>query len=229
MAFDVLDEHEQGELVQKWLRENALAIIVGVGLGLVLIFGWQQWKVHRANVSLEAAARYQSLASAAGAGKAEEAEAAASELREKYPKSPYAVLAALHQAEVAAAANDLDGAAAALAWAREHAGIEALQGLVAIRSARVALARGDADGALALVGKLPADAWPALAGELRGDALVKQGHADAARTAYQDALSHLDEQAGTRSVVQMKLDDLGGPLAAKAPAAPAPAAEKQGS
>ena len=228
MAFDVLDEHEQGELVQKWLRENALAIIVGVGLGLVLIFGWQQWKVHRANVSLEAAARYQSLTAAAGAGKTEEAEAAARELREAYPKSPYAVLAALHQAEVDAAANDLDGAAA-LAWAREHAGIDALQGLVAIRSARVALARGDADGALALIGKLPADTWPALAGELRGDALVKQGHADAARTAYQDALSHLDEQAGTRSVVQMKLDDLGGPLAAKAPAAPAPAAEKQGS
>jgi len=27
MAFDVLDEHEQGELVQKWLRENAMSMV----------------------------------------------------------------------------------------------------------------------------------------------------------------------------------------------------------
>jgi len=39
MAFDVLDEHEQGELVQKWLRENAMSIAIGIALGLILIFG----------------------------------------------------------------------------------------------------------------------------------------------------------------------------------------------
>ncbi|HET9189990.1 MAG TPA: tetratricopeptide repeat protein, partial [Rudaea sp.] len=59
MAFDVLDEHEQGELVQKWLRENALSILIGVGLGLVLIFGWQQWRSHRNAHRLDAATQYQ--------------------------------------------------------------------------------------------------------------------------------------------------------------------------
>jgi len=61
MAFEVLDEHEQGELVQKWLRENVLTILVGVGLGLVLIFGWQQWRSHRARHDLEAATQYEVL------------------------------------------------------------------------------------------------------------------------------------------------------------------------
>ena len=68
MSFDVLDEHEQGELVQKWLRENAVAIATGIALGLALIFGWQQWKVHRSTQDAAAAAQYQALADAVDGG-----------------------------------------------------------------------------------------------------------------------------------------------------------------
>jgi predicted negative regulator of RcsB-dependent stress response len=87
MAFDVLDEHEQGELVQKWLRENAAAIITGIVLGLLLIFGWNQWKVHTAQKGTEAAARYQALADAAAAGDKDDAHEIAATLREEHPKS----------------------------------------------------------------------------------------------------------------------------------------------
>ena len=45
MAIDeLLDEHEQGERVRAWLRENALGIIGGIALGLGLIYGWQWWQ-----------------------------------------------------------------------------------------------------------------------------------------------------------------------------------------
>ena len=67
MAFDLLDEHEQGELVQKWLRENAMSIAIGIGLGLVLIFGWQQWQAHRVRNAAEAASQYEALSAAATA------------------------------------------------------------------------------------------------------------------------------------------------------------------
>ncbi len=208
MAFDVLDEHEQGELVQKWLRENALAIIVGIALGLVLIFGWQQWKVHRARHVAEAAAQYQALVDAATAGNTDEVNTIAQSLRKDYAKSTYAVLAALHQAEQAAARNDLAAAASDLEWADKNAGDAALASLIALRSARVKLAQGNADDAMKLVDGLPKDSYTALASEIRGDALASLGRADAARTAYQDALSHFDQQAPDRTVVQMKLDDL---------------------
>ena len=95
MAFDVLDEHEQGELVQKWLRENAISIVVGVVLGLALIFGWQQWKVHRARHAAEAAARYQALNDAAAANNGEQAGTIADLLRKDYAGTAYAVLAAM--------------------------------------------------------------------------------------------------------------------------------------
>ena len=221
MAFDVLDEHEQGELVQKWLRENALSIAIGVALGLVLIFGWQQWKTHRARHTAEAAAQYQALTDAIEAKHDDEAATVAQAVRKDFPDTAYAVLAAMHQADVATRKGDLAAAATALEWAQQHAGVSGLKSLVTLRLARVKLAQGDADGAVKLIDGVPKESFPALAGEIRGDAQVKLGRIDAARAAYQDVLEHLDAQAPNRNLVQMKLDDL-----AAAPTAPpaAPAA-----
>lgn len=231
MDFDVLDEHEQGEVVQKWLRENAISIVIGVLLGLVLIFGWQQWKSHRAQRDVNAAAQYQALSDAADAKRDDQVETIAGVLRKDYSGTVYAVFAALRQADLASAKNDLPAAAADLAWAQEHAGADTLKSLAALRLARVKLAQGEADGAVKLADSVPKDEYPALTGEIRGDAFVKLGRRDDARAAYQDALLHLDAQAPNRDLVQMKLDD----VAAKSVALPehsgasAPAKEKSGS
>ncbi len=231
MDFDVLDEHEQGEVVQKWLRENAISIVVGVLLGLVLIFGWQQWKAHRLRHDVDAAAQYQALSDAADAKRDDEVATIANLLRKDYSGTVYAVFAAMRQADQSSAKNDLPAAAADLAWAQEHAGTASLKSLAALRLARVKLAQGDADGAIKLVDSVPKDEYSSLAGEVRGDAFVKLGRVDDARAAYQDALSHLDPQAPNRDFVQMKLDD----IAATSAAAPqktgsgAPEQEKSGS
>jgi predicted negative regulator of RcsB-dependent stress response len=232
MAFEVLDEHEQGELVRKWLRENALSIVVGVGLGLVLIFGWQQWKAHRERLATEAAVQYQALTTAASAGKKDEVATVAQALRKDFPDSVYAVFAALRQADEAAAKGDLAAAAEALEWARQHAAADSLKSLAGLQLARVKLAQGDADGALKLLDAAPKGDYAGLAAEVRGDALAKLGRTDAARTAYQDALSNLDPTAPGRSLVQMKLDDLAAaPAQVTVPPAKdgTPAAEKLGS
>jgi predicted negative regulator of RcsB-dependent stress response len=230
MSFDVLDEHEQGELVQKWLRENALSIVVGVALGLVLIFGWQQWKAHRVRHAAEAAAQYQALDEAASAKREEDVAKIADVLRKDFPDTAYAAFAAMHQADAAVAKGDLGGAVSALEWAQQHAGADSMKSLIALRLARVKLAQGDADASLKLAEGVPKDDYPGLVDEIRGDALAKLGRGDDARTAYQDALAHLDPQAPNRDFVQMKLDDL---AVATAPVAPAvegaPHQEKRGS
>ena len=92
MAFEVLDEHEQGELVQKWLRENVLTILVGVGLGLVLIFGWQQWRSHRARHDLEAATQYEVLSTDAEKKDYDAVKQIAAKLKTDYSDTPYAVM-----------------------------------------------------------------------------------------------------------------------------------------
>ncbi|MGN6519635.1 MAG: YfgM family protein [Dokdonella sp.] len=231
MSFDVLDEHEQGELVQKWLRENAAAIAAGIGLGLVLIFGWRQWNSHQASQGIAAASQYQALADAVEAKKNDDALKVADALRKDFPKSAYAVLAALQQAEIAVGKNDLAGAASALDWARDHVRDDSLAHLITLRSARVKLAQGDADGALKLVDALPKDSFASTAAEIRGDAYLKLGRSDDARKAYEAALADPKDTltlGQSNSLVRMKLDDLGG--GAPPAAVPVtPAAEKPAS
>jgi predicted negative regulator of RcsB-dependent stress response len=220
MAFDVLDEHEQGELVRKWVRENWLSIVIGVGLGLVLLFGWQQWRTHRASRNMDAATQFEALNADVGKKDFDAAKAIAAKLKSDYADTPYAVFAAMREADIATEKGDLETAYASLDWAWQHAGIEALKATVAINLARVQLARGKAQEALDLIDKLPKDAFDSAA-ELRGDALVALGRKDDARSAYAAALTKLDPGAPNRSFIEMKLSDLG--------AAAQPAAEKKSS
>lgn len=224
MAFDVLDEHEQGELVQKWLRENAMSIAIGIALGLLLIFGWQQWKAHRARHAAEAATQYQALVDALGAKRVDDAKVIADALRKDFPDTAYATFAAMRGAEIANDKGDLKEAAGDLEWAQEHAGAPALKALAGINLAKVKLAQGDADGALKLIDGVPKGDYSALGGETRGDILAQLGRNDDARAAYQDVLSHLDAQAPNRAFVQMKLDNL-----ASAPLAQTATKEASGS
>jgi len=209
MAFDVLDEHEQGELVQKWLRENAFSIVIGVGLGLLLIFGWQQWHAHRASHRLDAATQYDVFSSNLDKKDNDAAKAVAAKLASDYGDTPYAVLASMRMADSAAAHGDQDGARAALESAYQHAGNDALKTLSGLYLARAEIAQKKAQEALDLLDKLPAAGYTALRDELRGDALVALGRKDDARTAYTNALTNLDAAAPNHAFIEMKLSDLG--------------------
>lgn len=219
MAFELLDEHEQGEVVRKWLRQNTMSIATGIALALLLIFGWQQWKHRQDGKAVEAALQYQALGVAVEGKRTEDADAIAAALRKDYPGTVYAVLAALGQAARAVVKGDLKAAAADLDWARSNVKLPALKHLVNLRLAQVRLAEGDAAAALGLLESIDKAEYVGQAAELRGDALVKLDRDEEARAAYRDALAKLDPQAPNRSFVQMKLDDLGA----------APAAAQQGS
>jgi predicted negative regulator of RcsB-dependent stress response len=209
MAFEVLDEHEQGELVRKWLRANTFSILVGIGIGLLLIFGYQQWQARTMQTRGEAAMQFASFVEAVDAERHEDAERIAQTLRQDFAKSPYAVFASLSEAETAAAKGDLTGAASSLEKADQLASDPTLKSLIAIRQARVSLARDDAETALKLLDRVAKLEYPALAGELRGDVLAKLGRIDDARAAYTEVLTHLDFQSPNRSFVEMKLGNLG--------------------
>ena len=208
MAFDEYDKYEQSELVQKWLRENGLSIVVGIAIGLVGIFGWQQWRNHQARNESNAAQLYKLAQVSLAANKPDAASAITDQLMNDYEKSPYAVFAASDRAKQQVQAKQLDKAEASLDWAAAHATDPALKSLTQLRKAQVELARDNGTAALATLDAIPANTYQGLAQELRGDVLVKLGRADDARKAYQAALAALKEQAPQRGALQMKLDDL---------------------
>ena len=208
MAFDAYDDYEQGERVQQWLRQNGLSIAIGIVIGLVAIFGWQQWRNHQAAREMQDSNLYQQLQTALAAGKGDQADQLADQLEKDYAKSAYAVFAASDRAQRQVEANQLDKALASLQWARDHAGDSPLTPLIELRTAKVQLAAGKASDALATLDAITTKGYEALRQELRGDALVKLGRADAARKAYQAALAAMGEDAPQRAALQLKLDDL---------------------
>jgi predicted negative regulator of RcsB-dependent stress response len=196
-----------------------MSIAIGIALGLILIFGWQQWKAHRARHAADASVQYQALVDAFDAKRTDDAKTIAEALRKDYPDTAYATFAAMRLADMANDKGDLKVAADDLEWAGQHAGAPALKQLAGLNLAKVKLAQGDTEGALKLVDALPKSDYAALASEVRGDIFAKLNRGADARAAYQDALSHLDPQAPNRAFVQMKLDDLGAEPVAAAPAA----------
>lgn len=208
MAFEVLDEHEQGELVRKWLRTNAMSIAIGITIGLLLIFGYKQWKVRELRTHAEAAMQYDAFSEAVDAKRSDDAKRIADALRKDYPKSAFSSFAAMRQAEVSINDGDIEAARTDLDWANQTASNSALKSLIVLRQARLDLANGKADAALARLDAIAKSDFPAIASELRGDALAKLDRGDDARAAYAEALSNLDAQSPDRAFVEMKQGDL---------------------
>ncbi|NII10941.1 tetratricopeptide repeat protein [Oleiagrimonas sp. C23AA] len=208
MAFEEYDDYEQSERVQQWLRKNGVSILVGIVLGLVLIFGWQQWKGHRATHRAEAAEQYQALQQAIAAKNDKVAANIVTKLHDDYSGTAYAALGSSVMARYQADNGKLDQARTSLTWAHDHAENDVLKGLMALRLARVDLAAGKAQDALDTLQTLDKKDFAGLAEELRGDALVKLGRVDEARQAYQASLSALNEDAPQRGSVKVKLENL---------------------
>lgn len=211
MAFDDFDEYEQGEQVRQWIKENGIAIVVGVVLALVLIFGYRQWKAHGVAHEVQAASQFAIVQNGVQANSKDAlatATAALGDLQKHYAKTPYAAFASGAMAEYDVGKDNLKAAAQNLQWAVDHSKQPGLKELFSLRLARVLLAENEAQQALTVLGNVAPGDYVAVVDELRGDASLKLGNTAAAREAYAAALGKLDKDAPGRNVVQMKLDNL---------------------
>jgi predicted negative regulator of RcsB-dependent stress response len=208
MSIELMDEHERGERVRRWLHDNASALLGGVGIGLLAFFGWQWHQGGQLQAKHDAAMQYDSIRKAVEADQTDAVAEIAKGLNERFAGSPYQALAQLQLAQIKAEAGDLDAAVAALEAAHAATSEPLLKDLATLRIARIKHAQGALDDALALLSG-PLKSYPGLAGELRGDILRAQGKTTEAVEAYQDALTHLEQGLPSRGLVELKLADLG--------------------
>ena len=66
-------DDERVEDLKKWWKENGTSIIVGIGLGLIAIFGWQYWGSHRTAQAEQASQAYDAFVAAAETPDADQA------------------------------------------------------------------------------------------------------------------------------------------------------------
>lgn len=215
MANEFLDDHEQGERVRTWLRNNFGAVLIGLAGGVALIWGYgkyQDWSVVARDRAGNDYGRY---LAAVEKKDADEVKKIGAELRDKYKKSPYAVLTAMNEAEQALAEGGKQAEAiASLRWALNNATSDELKDLTSLRLARALIDSGALDEALLVVDAIKSTGFGGPVAELRGDILLAQGKAADAKAAYEQALAQFDAVSARRRFVEMKRDDIGLPAAA---------------
>lgn len=213
MSIDMMDEHEQGERVRSWLRENGSAIVGGVALGIAAIAGWQWWGQSQVGHRADAAAQYLALTDAAERSERDTVESMAGSLAKQFADTPYAMLAQLDLAELQVQAGETDAALQTLQDAARSSAEPAFKALIATRVARVQLAAGRAEAALTALDDAKGDAITGIREELRGDALHRLGRREEAITAWQKAYAAYDEGLPVRRLVELKLTGQGGSVA----------------
>ncbi len=209
-------EEEQIEAIKQWWDENGKSILIGIAVALAAIFGYQGWQNRVQTTGEAASAIYEDMTAAIVmdspfATMTEEQRSTgrflANQLKTDYADSAYAKFAALFLAKLAVDEENFTTARDELNWALDSGLDESLDVLTRIRLARVQLALGESEAALeSLANVEPGEHRPSYE-EVRGDIYMTLGDKTLAREAYQRALVGV-EDARSRPMLQMKLDDL---------------------
>lgn len=208
--MDYVTDDERVEQLKKWWKDNGTSLILGVVLGLAILFGWRWWGNYVQTRAMNASATYSQLVSALKSNQEKQAQTQMDELIQQYSKTPYAVAASLEMARHKVDRKNLAGAKANLQWALEHNKDEQLQPLIQVRLAKVLLALGEADAAMTQAGQVKAEAFIAAAEEIKGDVYLKQGKRAEAYVAYQKALNAAVANGQNNPALQLKMEGLSG-------------------
>ncbi|MCP5424504.1 MAG: tetratricopeptide repeat protein [Gammaproteobacteria bacterium] len=199
-------DEELVETIKQWWKANGSAIIAGIAIGLVVIFGWRFWTSHRLAQAEDASLHYDNLLQSLTRNNAADALRQGQELFDDYSGSPYADLAALQLAKQAVADKKMPEAIAQLEWIVDHADMDEIRDIAHLRLARVLLDQGRLDEADKQLTSVQDQSFNVELEELRGDLYLARKQPEEARTAYQAALS-----AGGNNFLQLKLADLAPP------------------
>ena len=211
-AYD-LEEQEQLSAMKAWWEKYGNIVTSVIGAIALAVLGWQAWAWHQRSQNDNATAMYAEVFMAAQSGDTAKMQQAANQLTTAYPGHLQASLGALLAAKADIDKKDSKSARVKLTWVIEHTKEVLVKDLARLRLATLMLDEKAYDDALKqLEGGVTQELAPRFS-ELRGDVMVEQGKFDTAKQAYKQALekfSNSSESATLKTIVQTKLDALGG-------------------
>jgi len=198
-------DEEKGEEIKQWWRDNGRSVITSCILGAAVIFGGRYWMTYQETVTSNASVAYQQVVIAINNDDRSIAEDKTQQLFNEFAGTPYAVFAAF---EMAAQSTESADARSYLEWVMANADLPAHKELARFRLAQLLMSDEMFDQSLALIDKSESAAYSSLLSELRGDILVAQGKASAAKAAYQHAILDLLQGEPRKQLLQVKLADV---------------------
>lgn len=196
-------EEQQVEALKRFWNEYGKAILGGVVIGFVALYGWRYYQAEQRAGAEALSSDYAKLVQQQGA--AEDWLAQAQQFISTNGSNNYAIFAALLAAKEAVTAGNLEEAAKQLHWVQQQATDANVKAIAQIRLARVQRETGDYTAALATLNQAVPESFVAQQAELKGDVLQLNGDLPAAKAAYQQALAKAGQNT---QVLQVKLDEL---------------------
>ena len=200
-------EDEQLRALNAWWNQNGRSVIAGVIIGVGTLIGWKGWNTYQEQQALEASDRYNQMREAILAQNVESVAAQAEQLKQNYSSTPYASWSALALAKVQESKDNPNGAIDNLQWVIDNSQQDTVITLAKLRLARVYIANANLPKAEALLDQSYPLAYDSLLQELRGDLYSQRGDLQAARDAYDKAIS--SSESADIEYLKMKRDSLG--------------------
>lgn len=195
-------EEQQVEAIKRFWHEYGKAIVGGVVIGLVSLYGWRYYQAEqRASAERVSSAYSQLLQQQDNEAWLEQAQQFIAE----QGSNNYAQFTALLAAKEAVNTGDLAAAAQQLSFVQQHSKEPAVRALAQLRLARVQLERGEYAAALQVLAQPVPESFNAQLAEIKGDVLLAQGEFVQAKVSYQQALESSTQQ---QPLLQIKLDEL---------------------
>jgi predicted negative regulator of RcsB-dependent stress response len=205
---EYLTEQEQVQQLKDWIKQYGFTVLAGIVLALLISSGWRYWQNYRNKILTHASVIYDEMLTLRAQNNTAGAEIQAKKLVDQYAKTPYASMASLMLAREAILNKNNAEAITQLNWVLSHGKDQSLREITRIRLARVLIADNNIKGALDLLKKIDDKSFIGLVNEVRGDAYMKQNDINAARNAWQLALSETPDAEINRPILQMKYDSL---------------------
>jgi len=211
---DYSTEEEQIAAIKNWWKNNGNSLLIGIGVALIIVFGWKAYQTSVVEGKTEASMLYQQMISAATTTDLSTPEEGstinylATELKTKFSDTEYAIYAAMFIAKESIADAKYDEATSELNWILANTDDQRIIHIVNGRLARIYSVQGDNDAALKLLTATD-PAFEASYQEIIGDIKIRSNETQAAIEAYSKAFQLVKSNPQALPLLAVKLSNLG--------------------
>jgi predicted negative regulator of RcsB-dependent stress response len=207
MAYD-LEEQEQLDEFKAWWKQNGKMWSTAIVVLVLAYVVFQGWTYYQHKQSVDASTQYQELV-VTDLKELKTIQVKSASLMERYAATPYAGRAALYAAKANYQAKDTKSAKAQLEWAIKNAQETSISAMASLQLANILAEEKSYDAALKVLDAEHDSGFDGLFWDLKGDILAQLGKTSDAKSAYQRALTKLDQMGKYHLVTQQKLESLG--------------------
>jgi len=209
MADDILlTQEELDEKAKQWLKDNGVALVVGIALGLGGIFGFNAYKDSKQANAEEASSLYSFVMDQVTTSNTINIDEPVNSLKTDHVGTPYAAKAVLIKAGQLAK-TDVPASLVEYQWVIDNAKEVGLRHTAKIRKAKLYVSLSEYDKAKEIASQEPYDNFASHYNEILGDVAVGQAELEMAYGYYQQATEQLlPGDASYASVLQLKMAPL---------------------